>query len=51
MKHFSKLMVLGLALMVLAVGCGKKPEEEINVSKAAVDAIVTEGADSTQRMS
>lgn len=44
MKHMFKYLVFGLLAMVLLVGCGKQPATEINDAKAAVDAVITEGA-------
>jgi len=40
-----KLLVVALALSVFLLGCGKKPETEINNTKAALDSAIQEGAE------
>lgn len=40
-----KLLVAVLALSVFLIGCAKKPETEINNTKAALDAAIQEGAE------
>lgn len=40
-----KLLVVALALSVFLLGCAKKPEQEINNTKAALDSAIQEGAE------
>jgi hypothetical protein len=40
-----KLFVIALALSVFLIGCSKKPEQEINNTKAALDSAIQEGAE------
>jgi len=40
-----KLLLVALALSVFLIGCAKKPETEINNTKAALDAVIQEGAE------
>jgi len=40
-----KLLLVALALSVFLIGCAKKPETEINNTKAALDAAIQEGAE------
>jgi len=40
-----KLLVVALALSVFLLGCGKKPETEINNTKASLDSAIQEGAE------
>jgi hypothetical protein len=40
-----KLLVVALALSVFLLGCSKKPEQEINNTKAALDSAIQEGAE------
>jgi uncharacterized lipoprotein YehR (DUF1307 family) len=44
MKKIS-VMLLGLALVVSLSACGKQPTEEINATRSAIDAAVSEGAE------
>ncbi len=44
MKRISVLLI-GLALTLTLVACGKQPTEEINATKASIDAAVSEGAE------
>jgi chromosome segregation ATPase len=44
MKKIS-VMLLGLALVVSLSACGKQPTEEMNATRAAIDAAVSEGAE------
>lgn len=44
MKKIS-VMLLGLALVVSLSACGKQPTEEINATRASIDAAVSEGAE------
>lgn len=45
MKSVLKYLALGLVVMALLVGCGKQPTQEINDAKAAIDAVVADGAE------
>lgn len=40
-----KMLLVALALSVFLIGCAKKPETEINNTKAALDAAIQEGAE------
>jgi chromosome segregation ATPase len=44
MKKIS-VMLLGLALVVTLSACGKQPTEEMNATRASIDAAVSEGAE------
>ncbi len=44
MKRFA-LVLLGVVLMAGLTACGKQPVEEINATRAALDAAVSEGAE------
>lgn len=44
MKRISVLLI-GLALTLTLVACGKQPTEEINATKASIDGAVSEGAE------
>ncbi len=45
MKEMMKIVALGLLVMVAFVGCSKQPTAEIDAAKAAVDAVIAEGAE------
>lgn len=45
MKTFLRLMLPSLVVVMLMSGCAKQPTQEINDAKAAVDAVMAEGAD------
>lgn len=44
MKKALKLMAVSMVLIFLFVGCAKPPTEEMNAAKAAIDAVVADGA-------
>jgi hypothetical protein len=44
MKKALKLMAVSMVLVFLFVGCAKPPTEEMNAAKAAIDAVVADGA-------
>jgi len=44
MKSTLKYLALVMVLVFLIAGCAKQPTEEINAAKAAVDAVMAEGA-------
>ena len=44
MKGALKLLALILVTVFVFVGCAKQPTEEINAAKAAIDAVMAEGA-------
>jgi hypothetical protein len=45
MKHNIRYIVISLIAMVFITGCSKQPLQEINTAKAAVDSIISEGAE------
>lgn len=45
MKDMLKYVALSLIVMVAFVGCSKQPTAEIDAAKAAVDAVIAEGAE------
>jgi len=45
MKKAIKVLLVSLAAVVLLSACGKAPVEELNMTKGAIDAAVTEGAE------
>ena len=45
MKQNIRYIVISLIAMVFITGCSKQPLQEINTAKAAVDSIISEGAE------
>jgi len=45
MKKSTSIFLVFVMASFLLIGCGKQPTEDINASKAAVDAVIAEGAE------
>jgi len=45
MKHSLRYIVMTLSVVFFIPGCSKQPLQEINAAKAAVDSIISEGAE------
>lgn len=45
MKHGMRYIMLGLIALFFITGCSKQPLQEINAAKAAVDSIISDGAE------
>ena len=45
MKHGMRCIMIGLIALLFIAGCSKQPLQEINAAKAAVDSIISDGAE------
>ena len=45
MKHSIRYIVISLIAVFFIAGCSKQPLQEINAAKAAVDSIISDGAE------